>query len=56
MLENQRLSDDRANTTGAHKPGKCDDLNREEKQFAHGEGKLSGPRFIARLLTEGESR
>ena len=57
MPEKQRFGNDGTNTTGAHKSGEGDDqLNREDKQYAHVEGKLPRLPFGARLLTEGTSR
>ncbi len=57
MLQKQRLSDDGADATGAHKPGKgSDQLNCEQKQIAHSEWKPPGSLFSARLLAQRESR
>ncbi len=57
MLQEQGLGDDRANTAGTHEPGDGDDqLNREEKQISHRQGRLPGTPCSARLLVQGGSR
>ncbi|MGH8290890.1 MAG: hypothetical protein ACREV7_18070 [Steroidobacteraceae bacterium] len=57
MLQEQGLGDDGANTAGTHELRKSDDeLNREEDQVTHRQGRLPWPPFRTRLLRYGTSR